>query len=296
MTGKTRCGFIAIVGRTNVGKSTLFNSMLDEKLSIATRKPQTTRHNIQGILSLDACQLILIDTPGIQLGNRRLMNKVLARNVFSSLQEVDVILMLVELDHWKDEDEYLLTQIKQVDSPVIAVMNKIDKIKDKYKLLPMLDRIKTRYDFTSIIPFSALYGVNKDVLTQELCRLVPDSEFLFPENISWNRDDKFVISEVVRGVAMSQLQKEVPYAIYTEVEEFDYGESLIMIVVIIWVERESQRPIVIGKKGAMLKTIGEQARIRLEKVFNKKVVLKTWVKVKQNWQNRQEIVAQFEQQ
>ena len=270
--------------------------MLDKKLSIATRKPQTTRHNIQGILSLDACQLILIDTPGIQLGNRRLMNKVLARNVFSSLQEVDVILMLVELDHWKDEDEYLLTQIKQVDSPVIAVMNKIDKIKDKYKLLPMLDRIKTRYDFTSIIPFSALYGVNKDVLTQELCRLVPDSEFLFPENISWNRDDKFVISEVVRGVAMSQLQKEVPYAIYTEVEEFDYGESLIMIVVIIWVERESQRPIVIGKKGAMLKTIGEQARIRLEKVFNKKVVLKTWVKVKQNWQNRQEIVAQFEQQ
>lgn len=295
MTGETRCGFVAIVGRTNVGKSTLFNNMLDAQFSIATRKPQTTRHNIRGILSLDACQLILIDTPGIQLGNRRLINKVLARNVFSSLQEVDVILMLVELDRWKDEDEYLLAQIKQVDSPVIAVMNKVDKIRDKYKLLPMLDHIKTRYDFASIVPFSALYGVNKDVLTQELCEFIPDSEFLFPENISWNRDDKFIISEVVRGVAMSQLQKELPYAIYTEVEEFDYGESMAMIVVIIWVEKESQKPIVIGKKGAKLKSIGEQARIRLEKVFNKRVALKTWVKVKQNWQNRREIVAQFEQ-
>jgi len=295
MTSKTRCGFVAIVGRTNVGKSTLFNNMLDAQFSIATRKPQTTRHNIRGILSLDARQLILIDTPGIQLGNRRLINKVLARNVLSSLQEVDVILMLVELDRWKDEDENLLAQIKQVDRPVIAVMNKVDKIRDKYKLLPMLDHIKTRYDFASIIPFSALYGVNKDVLTQELCKFIPDSEFLFPENIVWDRDDKFIISEVVRGAAMSQLQKELPYAIYTEVEEFDYGESVVMVVVIIWVEKESQKPIVIGTKGARLKSIGEQARVRLEKVFNKKVALKTWVKVKQNWQNRQEIVAQFEQ-
>lgn len=295
MTSKTRCGFVAIVGRTNVGKSTLFNNMLDAQFSIATRKPQTTRHNIRGVLSLDARQLILIDTPGIQLGNRRLINKVLTRNVFSSLQEVDVILMLVELDRWKDEDEYLLAQIKQVDRPVIAVMNKVDKIRDKYKLLPMLDHIKTRYDFASIVPFSALYSVNKDILTQELCKLIPDSEFLFPENIVWDRDDKFIISEVVREAAMSQLQKELPYAIYTEVEEFDYGESVAMVVVIIWVEKESQKPIVIGKKGARLKSIGEQARIRLEKVFNKKVALKTWVKVKQNWQNRQEIVAQFEQ-
>lgn len=295
MKSKTRCGFVAIVGRANVGKSTLFNNMLNEQLSITTYKPQTTRHNIRGILSVDTCQLILVDTPGIHLGNRRLINKVLVRNVLSSLQEVDVILMLVELDHWKDDDEYLLTQIKQVNSPVIVVMNKVDKIKDKCELLPMLDSLKTRYDFASIIPFSALYDVNTDVLTEKLREFIPESEFLFPEDMNWDRDDKFVISEVIRGVAMLQLQKELPYAIYTEVEEFDYGEDLVMIAVIIWVEKESQKPIVIGKKGVRLKAIGERARVVLEKIFNKKIMLKTWVKVKQNWQDQWGIVTQFEQ-
>ncbi len=294
MTSKTKCGFVAIVGRANVGKSTLFNNLLNEQLSIATHKPQTTRHNIRGVLSLETCQLILIDTPGIQLGNWRLMNKVLVRNALSSLQDVDIILMMIELDCWKEEDEYLLKQIKHISCPVVLVINKIDKIKDKSKLLPILDSIKMRHDFTSIVPLSALYDKNMDVLTKELCKCGPYSEYLFPKDMKWDRDDLFVISEVIRGAAMLQLQKELPYAIYTEVEELDFSENLVTIVAIIWVEKESQKPIVIGKRGAKLKAIGEYARKKLEKIFNKKVMLKTWVKVKQNWQDQQDVVAQFE--
>ncbi len=295
MTIKTHCGFVAIVGRANVGKSTLFNKLLGEQLSVATHKPQTTRHNIRGILSLDACQLVLADTPGIQLGNRRLMNKVLVRNALSSLQDVDIILMLVELGSWKDEDEYLLKQIKQVKCPVILVINKVDKVKDKSKLLPILKNAKMRHDFDSIIPLSALHDKNMDALIKGLCAHSPRSEFLFPKDIKWERDDVFVIMEVVRGAAMVQLQKELPYAIYTEVEELNFDENLVTIGVVIWVEKESQKPIVIGKRGAKLKAIGQQSRIKLERIFKRKVMLKTWVKVKQNWQDLQDVVAQFEQ-
>jgi GTP-binding protein Era len=295
MTIKTHCGFVAIVGRANVGKSTLFNKLLGEQLSVATHKPQTTRHNIRGILSLDACQLVLADTPGIQLGNRRLMNKVLVRNALSSLQDVDIILMLVELGSWKDEDEYLLKQIKQVKCSVILVINKVDKVKDKSKLLPILKNAKTRHDFDSIIPLSALHDKNMDALIKGLCAHSPRSEFLFPKDIKWERDDVFVITEVVRGAAMVQLQKELPYAIYTEVEELNFDENLVTIGVVIWVEKESQKPIVIGKRGAKLKAIGQQSRIKLERIFKRKVMLKTWVKVKQNWQDLQDVVAQFEQ-
>lgn len=295
MTIKTHCGFVAIVGRANVGKSTLFNKLLGEQLSVATHKPQTTRHNIRGILSLDACQLVLADTPGIQLGNRRLMNKVLVRNALSSLQDVDIILMLVELGSWKDEDEYLLKQIKQVKCSVILVINKVDKVKDKSKLLPILKNAKMRHDFDSIIPLSALHDKNMDALIKGLCAHSPRSEFLFPKDIKWERDDVFVITEVVRGAAMVQLQKELPYAIYTEVEELNFDENLVTIGVVIWVEKESQKPIVIGKRGAKLKAIGQQSRIKLERIFKRKVMLKTWVKVKQNWQDLQDVVAQFEQ-
>lgn len=295
MTIKTHCGFVAIVGRANVGKSTLFNKLLGEQLSVATHKPQTTRHNIRGILSLDACQLVLADTPGIQLGNRRLMNKVLVRNALSSLQDVDIILMLVELGSWKDEDEYLLKQIKQVKCSVILVINKVDKVKDKSKLLPILKNAKTRHDFDSIIPLSALHDKNMDALIKGLCAHSPRSEFLFPKDMKWERDDVFVITEVVRGAAMVQLQKELPYAIYTEVEELNFDENLVTIGVVIWVEKESQKPIVIGKRGAKLKAIGQQSRIKLERIFKRKVMLKTWVKVKQNWQDLQDVVAQFEQ-
>lgn len=295
MAIKTCCGFVAIVGRANVGKSTLFNALLNEQLSIATHKPQTTRHNIRGILSLESTQLILVDTPGIQLGNKRLINKVLISNALSSLQEVDVILMVIEMGRWGDEDDYLLKQIKQANCPVVLAINKIDRIKDKSALFPILEDAKSRYEFEDIVPISALHDKSMSVLTKVLSRQVPESVFLFPEDVTWDRDDAFVISEIVRGAAITQLHKELPYAIYTEVESLVFDEDLVTIDVIIWVEKDSQKPIVIGKKGAKLKAIGEQARIRLERVFGKKVMLKTWVKVKQNWQDIQDIVSQFEQ-
>ena len=294
MINNNRCGFVAIAGHANAGKSTLFNSVLGEELSIATHKPQTTRHNIRGILSLENCQLILIDTPGIQLGNKRLMSKVLMRNALSSLQDVDIILMLVELDQWNDEDEYLLNQIKLVNKPAILAINKVDKIKNKEKLLPIIKKNKTRHSFLSIIPLSALYDIGIDSLINELCKSVPESEFLFPEDIKWDRDDKFIISEVVRGSAILQLHKELPYAIYIEVEELEFSDELVTVGVIIWVEKESQKPIVIGGKGSKLKAIGEHARIKLEKIFGRKVMLNSWVKVKQSWQDQQDIVSQFE--
>lgn len=295
MANKTHCGFVAIVGRANVGKSTLFNALLDQQLSIATHKPQTTRHNIRGILSLDACQLILVDTPGIQLGNKRLINKVLISNALSSLQEVDVVLMVAEMGRWSDEDDYLLNQIKQVNRPVVLVINKIDRMKDKSALFPILDDAKSRYEFEDIIPISALHDKNMNTLTKILCRQIPESVFLFPKDVIWDRDDAFVISEIVRGAAITQLHKELPYAIYTEVENLNFEEDLVSIGVVIWVEKDSQKGIVIGKKGSKLKSIGEQARNRLERIFGKKVMLKTWVKVKQNWQDQQDIVSQFKE-
>ncbi len=295
MANKTKCGFVAIIGRANVGKSTLFNKLLDEQLSITTHKPQTTRHTIRGILTLDKCQIILVDTPGVQLGNKRLMNKVLVRNALSSIQDVDVILMLVELDFWTEEDEYLLEHVKQTNLPVILIVNKVDKLKQKSQLLPILDKVKARHNFASIIPLSAMYDSDLNMLVDELSKYCPDSEFLFPKDIKWDRDDSFIVSEVVRGAAMLQLQKELPYAIYTEVEELEFEKNMLTTSVIIWVEKESQKAIVIGKKGSKLKAIGEHSRRKLEKIFNKKVMLKTWVKVKQNWQDQQNIVAQFEQ-
>lgn len=295
MATKTYCGFVAIVGRANVGKSTLFNALLNEQLSIATHKPQTTRHNIRGILSLKSSQLILVDTPGIQLGNKRLINKVLISNALSSLQEVDVILMVIEMGRWGEEDDYLLKQIKQSNCPVVLAINKVDRIKDKSALFPILEDAKSRHEFEDIVPISALHDKSMNVLTKVLCQQIPESVFLFPKDVSWDRDDAFVISEIVRGAAITQLHKELPYAIYTEVENLVFDEELVTIDVIIWVEKDSQKPIVIGKKGAKLKTIGEQARNRLERVFGKKVMLKTWVKVKQNWQDIQDIVSQFEQ-
>ena len=267
MANKTHCGFVAIVGRANVGKSTLFNALLDQQLSIATHKPQTTRHNIRGILSLDACQLILVDTPGIQLGNKRLINKVLISNALSSLQEVDVVLMVAEMGRWSDEDDYLLKQIKQVNRPVVLVINKIDRMKDKSALFPILEDAKSRYEFEDIIPISALHDKNMNTLTKILCSQVPESVFLFPEDVIWDRDDAFVISEIVRGAAITQLHKELPYAIYTEVENLSFEEDLVSIGVVIWVEKDSQKGIVIGKKGSKLKSIGEQARNRLGKSF-----------------------------
>lgn len=295
MASKTYCGFVAIVGRANVGKSTLFNALLDEQLSIATHKPQTTRHNIRGILSLESSQLVLVDTPGIQLGNKRLINKILISNALSSLQEVDVILMVIEMGRWGDEDDYLLKQIKQANCPVVLAINKVDRIKDKSALFPILEDAKSRHEFEDIVPISALHDKSMSVLTKVLCQQIPESVFLFPEDVSWDRDDAFVISEIVRGAAITQLHKELPYAIYTEVENLVFDENLVTVDVIIWVEKDSQKPIVIGKKGAKLKSIGEQARNRLERVFGKKVMLKTWVKVKQNWQDIQDIVSQFEQ-
>lgn len=295
MSSDLKCGFVSIVGRANVGKSTLFNKLLGEQLSVATHKPHTTRHNIRGILSLERCQLIIIDTPGVQLGNRRLMNRVLLSNALSSLQEVDVILMLIEPYVWNHEDEYLLKQIRQVDCPVVLVVNKVDKVKDKSAILPVIDGLRSRYTFNGIIPLSALYDKNVTSLMKELCTFCPYSEFLFPKDVKWDRDDTFVVSEIVRGVAMVQLQKELPYVLYTEVERLEFSEDLVTIAVIIWVEKDSQKPIVIGEKGSKLKAIGEQARLRLEKVFNRKVMLSTWVKVKQDWQDQPRIVSQFKQ-
>ena len=294
MAERSKCGFVAIVGRVNVGKSTLFNALLGEQLSITTHKPQTTRHNIRGVLSQQICQLILIDTPGVQFGNRRLINKVLINNAISSLHEVDIILMLVELDHWKEEEDFLVNQMKQINRPVVLAINKIDKIKDKIKLLPIMESIKSKHAFTSIVPISALHDKEFDDLQNELCSLSPESEFLFPRDMKWDRDDKFIISEIIRGSAMMHLEKELPYAIYTEIENVEFAENLININAIIWVEKDSQKPIVIGKKGLMLKAIGEQARLRLEKVFNQKVMLNTWVKVKSHWQDQQSVVSQFE--
>lgn len=288
-----RSGFVAIVGRPNVGKSTLMNHILGQKISITSHKPQTTRHRILGIKTENGRQAIYVDTPGLHLKAKKAVNRYMNRAASSALADVDLILMVVEAGRWSDEDANVLEQVKRVGAPVLAVVNKVDRLADKAELLPYLEALSKRHDFDEVIPLSALKGQNVDALEQEVLARLPEGPAMFPAEQVTDRNERFMAAELVREKLMRSLGQEIPYALTVEIEQFREEHERLHINALIWVERESQKRIVIGKGGSMLKEVGRQARLDMERLFGTSVYLELWVKVKEGWSDSERALRSF---
>ena len=280
----TRCGLVAIVGRPNVGKSTLLNRLLGQKVSITSRKPQTTRHRILGIDTEADCQTVYVDTPGLHSEEKRAINRLMNRAATSSLGEVSLILFVVEGTRWTSDDELVLSRVQQSGLPVILVVNKQDKVADPEALIDHLQVLAQKYSFEEIIPLSAKQGKQVEVLRELVRQRQPISEFYFPEDYITDRSSRFMAAEIIREKLMRYTGDELPYSTTVEIEQFKLGENgVYRINGLILVERETQKRMVIGKGGKHLKTIGEQARLDMERLFDNKVFLELWVKVKSGW-------------
>jgi len=278
-----RCGYVALVGRPNVGKSTLLNHLLGQKISITSRKPQTTRHQILGIKTSDSSQVVYVDTPGIHLHGKRAMNRYMNRAAGSALEGVHVALFLVEPLRWTEEDDLVLKRLRQSKVPVILVVNKVDTLEDKEALLPYLQDVATRYEFKHVIPVSALKGTSLDVLESNIFDFLEVSEPYYPGDQVTDRSIRFMVSEIVREKLMRRLGQELPYDLTVEIERFKEMKGIVHIHALIWVERKNQKAIIIGKGGERIKAIGEDARHDIEKLMEKKVYLELWVKIKEGW-------------
>ncbi len=279
----TRTGFVAIVGRPNVGKSTLMNRILGQKLSITSRKPQTTRHQILGILTENDTQIVFVDTPGIHKAHDKAINRYMNRAATTAVKDVDLIVMVVDRLRWTVEDEMVLQTIKQQRAPAILVVNKVDFIKEKDDMLPYLEELSSRHKWDQIVPLSAKTGHNVERLEHLITSYLPESPYFYPEDQITDRSSRFLAAELVREKIMRQLGDELPYSMTVEIEEFVHDGRLIEISALILVERSSQKRIVIGDGGYRIKQIGQEARKDMETLFDSKVMLNLWVKVKSNW-------------
>ncbi|NOX09446.1 MAG: GTPase Era [Gammaproteobacteria bacterium] len=274
---------IALIGRPNVGKSTLMNRILGQKLSITSRRPQTTRHRILGIKTDDGAQMIYVDTPGLHRHAKKAINRFLNKAASDALYDVDVVVMLVDAGRWTDEDQLVLDKFEHLKVPVIVAINKIDRMKDKSDLLPYLKKLTTRYEFAHILPISAITGEHVDALEGLLRDMIPVAPPLFDEDQITDRSVRFLASEFIREKLFRRLGQELPYGLTVEIEKFEEQEKITRIHGLIWVERDSQKAIVIGKSGSVLKQVGRDARKDLERQLEKKVFLQLWVKVKEGW-------------
>ena len=279
----TRCGYVAIVGRPNVGKSTLLNHLLGQKLAITSRKPQTTRHTLLGIKTEGDTQLIFVDTPGIHTNQERAINRVMNRSAVSAIADVDAVVFVVDRLEWSEADDYVAQRLQNSSAPIIVVVNKIDLIEDKEQLLPHLEFVATKVNATEIMPLSALRQTNLELLEEKLVALIPQNSHFYPEDQITDRTERFLAAEIVREKITRQLGAEVPYQVTVEIEEFRVEEKVTHISALILVEREGQKKIIIGSKGERIKKIGQQARMDMEALFDCKVMLKTWVKVRSGW-------------
>jgi len=279
----TRCGYIAIVGRPNVGKSTLLNRLLGQKLSITSRKPQTTRHQLLGIKTTGSVQALYVDTPGIHQRERRAINRYMNRSAKRVLQDVDVVVFVVDRLEWTKDDEIVAGLLHDVATPLIVAVNKVDLVRDKRTLLPHLQRLQDRFPRAEIVPVSAETADNLDTLENLALERLPGGPFLFPvENVT-DRSERFLVSELIREKMMRQLGDELPYALTIQVERFEDRGRTAHIDATAFVEREGQKAILIGKDGGKLKRIGADARRDIESLLGRKVMLTLWVKVKSGW-------------
>ena len=278
-----RCGYIAIIGRPNVGKSTLLNHILGIKLSITSRKPQTTRHQILGVKTSTQTQFIYVDTPGIHGGGKKAINRYMNKAASSVIHDVDVVLFVVRALHWTPEDQRVLDLLESVKTPVILVVNKVDMVLEKDQLLPYLQTLGEKFAFHNVIPLSALKGSNMAALEQSIENIIPVNPAVFDENSYTDRSMRFLAAEIIREKLIRELGKELPYESTVEIELFKEEGGLTEIHALILVEAKGQKAIVIGAKGARLKSIGTKARKDLELLVGTKVFLKLWVKVKEGW-------------
>jgi len=292
-TKKFRCGFAAIIGRPNVGKSTLLNRIVGQKLTITSSRPQTTRHKILGIKTLPQGQVVYVDTPGLHRAGKSAINRYMNRTAKSALADVDVVLWVIEALRWTDEDQDILAALAVTETPVIVVVNKVDKASDKTALLPFLDELAHKREFMEIIPLSARSGDNVERLENLVMSFMPEGEAFFPEDQVTDRSERFLAAELLREKLMRRLGEELPYAVTVQIEEFSEQNGVLHIHAVIWVEKESQKAIVIGKGGDVLKEIGRRARISMEQTFDAKVFLKTWVRVKESWSEDERLLRQL---
>lgn len=281
---KTYCGFIAIVGRPNVGKSTLLNKILGQKISITSRKAQTTRHRIVGIHTEDQYQAIYVDTPGLHIEEKRAINRLMNRAASSAIGDVDLIIFVVEGTKWTDDDEMVSNKLRAAKAPVVLAINKVDNIKEKDELLPHITELSQKFDFAEILPISAQRGKNVHILQKIVRKSLREGVHHFPEEYVTDRSQRFMASEIIREKLMRFTGEELPYSVTVEIEQFKLNErGTYEINGLILVEREGQKKMVIGAKGQKIKTIGMEARADMERLFDNKVHLELWVKVKAGW-------------
>jgi len=288
-----RAGFAAIVGRPNVGKSTLLNSLIGEKLSIVTSRPQTTRHRVLGLLNRPGVQIAFVDTPGLHLGERRALNRVMNRTAAAALADADLVVFVVEALRFGEEDEAVLQRIRDAGRDAIVVINKVDKVPQKDKLLPFTAELAAKHGFLDVVPVSAEKGVNLDRLVDVIAARLPESPELFPPEQRTDRGEDFQITEAIREKLTMELVEEVPYGIAVEIEKKEEIEGRLVIDAVIWVDREGQKPIVIGAKGSRLKRIGQKAREELNARLGKRLHLNLWVKVREDWADDARALAQL---
>jgi GTP-binding protein Era len=283
MNSPRRCGYAAIVGRPNVGKSTLLNHLVGQKLSITSRKPQTTRHQVLGIKTTDRAQILFVDTPGIHGSERRALNRFMNRAATSVLAGVDVVVMVVDRGQWRDDDERVLQCSLQAKVPVILAVNKVDLEERSDALLPVAESLAARAPFAAIVPLSALRERNLDVLEQAIVAQLPEGDFLFAEDELTDRSTRFLVAEIIREKLTRQLGDELPYAATVEIEDFHPEGDVTHISAVILVERKGQKAILIGRQGTRLRQIGSEARKDIERLIDGRVMLNLWVKVRAGW-------------
>lgn len=279
----TKSGIIAIIGRPNVGKSTLLNALVGQKISITSPKPQTTRWQIWGIKTLADAQIVYIDTPGMHRDRDQAMNRYMNRVADAAMHDVDVIVFMMDAASWHHEDELVLKKLHDANKPVILIVNKMDLLDTKADILPVIDRMKDCYPFVHIIPVSAIHRENIEILQEEIVKLLPEGPFLFPEDQVTDKSVAFQCAEIIREKLMRNTEEELPYATTVSIERIKQEEKFTTINALIWVERPGQKGIVIGKNGAKLKKISIDARRDIENLLKQKVFLRIWVKVKEGW-------------
>ncbi len=287
MNSKSKCGYVAIVGRPNVGKSTLLNKLIGQKISIVSAKPQTTRHQILGIKTENNAQIVFIDTPGLHHAEKRAMNRYMNRLASSVIMDADIVIFMVDATRWTEQDEVVLGKVSQTSHPVILVLNKLDKLKDKKHALPLIEKMKEKFSFAHIIPLSAKNGENCASLEKVLLEMLPEGPHLFPDEQVTDKNERFQIGEIIREKLIRATEQELPYSTTVIIESMKEQGKLLDIHAVIWVERDGQKAIVIGKQGELLKKIGTAARKEIVKLVKRKVFLRLWVKVKSDWTDDQ---------
>ncbi len=287
-----KSGFAAIVGRPNVGKSTLLNRLVGQKIAIVSDKPQTTRHKIHSVITREEAQLVLLDTPGIHKPKHRL-GEYMVEVALGTLKEVDVILFVVEAETPGPGDTFILEQMKKVTTPVLLVINKIDRVA-KHDLLPLIESYRQLYDFKEIVPVSALNGENVERLTDLMVNYLPVGPKYYPDDMVTDRPERFIMAELIREKVLHLTSQEVPHSVAVVVEEVEErSNGMVAVRAVIYTERDSQKGILIGKGGAMLKRVGQQAREEMEALFGSKFFLDLWVKVKSDWRNKDSYIRNF---